>query len=66
GVLYAVYLTYLGLPVLMRCPAAKAAGYAIVTVLWAIATWALVAALAMCGTAGVGRMALDVARRSGI
>jgi len=65
GPLYALYVIYLGLPVLMRCPPAKAAGYAVAVVLCAIATWALFAVLALWGTAGIGRMAGEVARRMG-
>lgn len=65
GAVYGVYLTYVGLPVLMRCPAAKAAGYAVVAVLGAVATWAVLATLVRCGTAGVDRMAGEVARGVG-
>ena len=65
GALYALYVICLGLPVLMRCPAAKAAGYAAVAVLCAIGTWALFAALALWGTAGIGRMAGEAVRQIG-
>lgn len=65
GTLYAAYAIYLGLPVLMRCPAAKAAGYAVVAVLCAIGAWAVFAALALFGSAGIGRVAAEVTRRIG-
>ena len=65
GALYGAYVISLGLPVLMRCPAAKAVGYAVVAVLWAIGAWALLAALALFGSAGIGRVAGELTRRIG-
>ena len=65
GALYGLYLLYLGLPVLMRCPANKSMGYTVVTVLCAIVTWVLIALLSSCildefglvGARAAGRLA---------
>jgi hypothetical protein len=57
--LYGIYLFYLGLPVLMRCPADKAVGYTVVTVICTIVTLALVTlmlTLTMCAAGGLGLM----------
>ena len=65
GAVYGAYVVYRGLPVLMRCPIAKAGGYAVVALLCAIATWAVLAALAMCGAAGIDVLVGDSAPRMG-
>ena len=44
--LYSLYLLYLGLPVLMKAPADKTVGYAVVSILAAIVLWAVVAMIA--------------------
>jgi hypothetical protein len=54
GALYGLYLLYLGLPVLMRCPANKSMSYTVVTVLCAILTWVLIALLSSCILDGFG------------
>jgi Yip1 domain/zinc-ribbon domain len=46
--LYGLYLLYLGLPVLMRCPKDKAVGYTIVIVLCALVLGAIIGALTSC------------------
>ncbi|WP_414902008.1 Yip1 family protein [Sphingomonas flavalba] len=50
--LYSLYLLYVGLPLLMRAPAAKALGYTVVTVIAAVVLFVVVGMVA----AGVGRM----------
>ena len=55
--LYGLYLLYLGLPVLMRCPKDKAIGYTIVLVLCALVIGALIGALTSCLIAGPAMMA---------
>jgi hypothetical protein len=57
GALYGLYLLYLGLPVLMRCPADKAVGYTAVAMICAIVTWILIAVLATCAVGGLGIVA---------
>ena len=55
--LYGLYLFYLGLPVLMRCPKDKALGYTVVIVLCAIVIGAIFAMLSTCffgGAAMIG------------
>ena len=60
--LYSLYLLYLGLPVLMKAPQEKAAGYAAVVILIAIVLWFIVGWLAwrlivgmmMPGIPGIG------------
>jgi Yip1 domain/zinc-ribbon domain len=54
GALYGLYLLYLGLPVLMRCPVDKSVGYTVVTVICAIVTWVVIAALTTCAVGGLG------------
>lgn len=66
GALYGLYLLYLGLPVLMRCPAEKSVGYTIVTVICAIVTWVLVAALTTCAVAGLGLIGIGAMGRAGV
>jgi hypothetical protein len=48
--LYGLYLLYLGLPVLMRCPQDKSVGYTIVTVLCAIVMAVVISVLGACVT----------------
>lgn len=43
GALYGVYLLYIGLPVLMRCPSKRSPAYTVLVVLFAIVVWALIA-----------------------
>jgi len=57
GALYGLYLLYLGLPVLMRCPAEKSVGYTILTVICAVVTWVVIAALTTCAVGGLGLVA---------
>jgi hypothetical protein len=52
--LYGLYLLYIGLPVLMRCPGDRAVGYTVVTVLCAIVMWIVIAALTTCAVGGLG------------
>lgn len=64
GVVYAIYLLYLGLPLTMRCPPEKAGAYTAVSVIITIVlSWivALVVA-AIIGTAMFGATALSDAR----
>jgi len=63
GALYGLYLLYLGLPVLMRCPADKSMGYTVVTVLCAIVTWLLIALLSSCVLDGLGLVGVRPAVR---
>jgi hypothetical protein len=42
GAVYSLYLLYLGLPVLMKAPQEKAAGYTIVTIIAAIVVWVVI------------------------
>jgi len=51
--LYGLYLLYLGLPRLMKCPQEKAAGYTVVVVVCAIVLSVVIGALG-AGIAGVG------------
>jgi Yip1 domain len=53
---YGLYLLYLGLPVLMRCPKEKSIGYTVVLVLCAIVMSLIVSALSTCAIAGLGFM----------
>lgn len=54
GALYGLYLLYVGLPVLMRCPPDRSVGYTVVTVLCAIVTWVLIALLTSFILDGLG------------
>ncbi|HZI83582.1 MAG TPA: YIP1 family protein [Casimicrobiaceae bacterium] len=65
GALYGLYLLYLGLPVLMRCPHEKSVGYTFVTVLCAIVTWIVIAALSTCAVGGLGLIGVGVLSRMG-
>ncbi len=51
---YGLYLLYLGLPVLMRCPRDKSLGYTIVTVICAIVMWVVIGVLTTCTITGLG------------
>jgi hypothetical protein len=42
GAIYSLYLLYLGLPILMKSPQDKAAGYTIVTIIAAIVVWVVI------------------------
>jgi hypothetical protein len=53
--LYGLYLMYLGLPILMRCPANKSIGYTIAIVLGVIAMFAIIG-LGTCLIGGLGLM----------
>jgi Yip1 domain/zinc-ribbon domain len=58
---YGLYLLYLGLPVLMRCPQEKSIGYTLVTVICAIVMWVVIAmvttyAVTALGLAGFGAL----------
>lgn len=56
GSLYGLYLLFLGLPVLMKCPEDKAIGYTVVVVICAIVLSVLVSVLAAC-VGGAGMLA---------
>ncbi|HTS22869.1 MAG TPA: YIP1 family protein [Casimicrobiaceae bacterium] len=53
--LYGLYLLYLGLPVLMRCPAERVVSYGVATALCAIAIGATIALIGIGTTAAIGR-----------
>jgi len=55
GGLYSIYLMYLGLPHLMKCPQEKAAGYTVVIVIIAIVVGAIIGVV-VASVAGVGNM----------
>ncbi len=55
---YGLYLLYLGLPVLMRCPKEKSIGYTVVLVLCAIVMSLVVSALSTCAVAALGFVGL--------
>lgn len=55
GAIYGIYLVYLGLPHLMKCPPDKAGGYTAVVVLITIVLWFVTAAV-VGSIAGVGSM----------
>jgi hypothetical protein len=56
--LYSLYLLYLGLPVLMRCPKDKSIGYTIVTVLCAIVMAVVISVLGACAIGGLSLLGL--------
>ena len=56
GSLYSVYLLYLGLPVIMKCPPEKAAGYTAVSIIVAIIISFVISAVIGGITGGVGMM----------
>lgn len=64
GVIYAIYLLYLGLPITMKCPPEKAAAYTAVSVIITIVLSWIVAMIvaAVIGTAALGGTALSGAR----
>ncbi|HEX3632291.1 MAG TPA: YIP1 family protein [Casimicrobiaceae bacterium] len=51
---YGLYLLYLGLPVLMRCPQEKSLGYTIVLILCAIVVSVAIGVLSTCAVTGLG------------
>jgi Yip1 domain/zinc-ribbon domain len=51
---YSLYLLYLGLPLLMRCPKEKSLGYTIVLILCAIVVSVVLAILSTCAATGLG------------
>ena len=51
---YGLYLLYLGLPVLMRCPKEKSLGYTIVLILCAIVVSVVIGILSTCAATGLG------------
>ena len=51
---YGLYLLYVGLPVLMRCPKEKSLGYTVVLILCAIVVSVVITVLSNCAAAGVG------------
>jgi hypothetical protein len=51
---YGLYLLYLGLPVLMRCPKEKSLGYTIVLILCAIVVSVIIGMLSTCAATGLG------------
>jgi hypothetical protein len=55
---YGLYLLYLGLPVLMRCPKEKSIGYTVVVVLCAIVMSLMISALSTCAVAALGFVGL--------
>ena len=65
GALYGLYLLYLGLPVLMRCPAEKSVGYTVATVICAIVIWIVIAALTTRAVGGLGLVASSAMGRMG-
>ena len=62
---YGLYLLYLGLPVLMRCPKEKSLGYTIVLVLCAIVVSVLIGVLSSCTVAGLGLAGIGATGRLG-
>ncbi|MGN6526158.1 MAG: Yip1 family protein [Burkholderiaceae bacterium] len=67
--LYSIYLLYLGLPVVMKCPAEKAAGYTAVTfvcmLVIGIVMGAIIAVLAPTGAMGLGGLGAHAAAGDG-
>ena len=51
---YGLYLLYLGLPVLMRCPKEKSLGYTVVLILCAIVVSVVIGMLSTCAATGLG------------
>jgi Yip1-like protein len=65
GALYGLYLLYLGLPRLMKCPADKAAGYTVVVVVCAIVLTVVIGAIGSTigfGALGAGGIAGTASR----
>jgi hypothetical protein len=67
--LYSIYLLYLGLPVLMKCPADKAAGYTAVTfvcmLVIGIVMGAILTVLTPAGALGLGGLGAHAAAEEG-
>src|SRR5450631_30409 len=62
--LYGRYLLYLGLPILMRCPADKSIGYTVVVVLGVFAMFAIIG-LSTCLIGGLGLVGIGAMGRHG-
>jgi hypothetical protein len=62
--LYGLYLLYLGLPILMRCPADKSIGYTVVVVLGVFAMFAIIG-LSTCLIGGLGLVGIGAMGRHG-
>lgn len=58
--LYSIYLIYTGLPVLMKCPEGKAAGYTAAVVVLSILAWIVVAGAMSLLTPSPARMGAEV------
>ncbi len=65
GALYGLYLLYLGLPVMMRCPRDRSVSYAVVTLICAIVAWVAIAALTTCAVGGLGLIGARALSRMG-
>ena len=63
---YGLYLLYVGLPVLMRCPQEKSVGYTIVLVLCAIVMSVVIGLLSTCVVAGMGLAGIGAMGRLGL
>ena len=63
---YGLYLLYVGLPVLMRCPKEKSVGYTIVLVLCAIVVSVVIGLLSTCVVAGMGLAGIGAMGRLGL
>ena len=64
GALYSLYLLFLGLPMLMKCPQDKAIGYTAVVVICAIVLAVVIGMLSAC-IGGIGMMATGAMSGSG-
>jgi hypothetical protein len=62
---YGLYLLYIGLPILMRCPKEKSIGYAVVLILCAIVVSIVIGLLSMCAGAGLGMAGIGATGRLG-
>jgi hypothetical protein len=62
---YGLYLLYLGLPVLMRCPKEKALGYTIVLILCTIIVSVVIGILSTCAVTGLGLAGIGAMGRFG-
>ena len=62
---YGLYLLYLGLPVLMRCPKEKSLGYTIVLILCAVVVSVVMGILSTCAVTGLGLAGIGAMSRLG-
>jgi hypothetical protein len=62
---YGLYLLYVGLPVLMRCPSEKSIGYTVVLILCAIVVSIVIGVLSTCTVSGLGLAAISATGRLG-